>query len=275
MSRPFFRIFSQSKAVYSGCCSHARSSTLFLPLADISLDTNSLVSAMTCSFLSCFVERSEWCELLIHFLGGSSRWTQTCKTARQFALANDICSCHYRSQYWLKLAEQNKGKVGEMVRMYCLGDEKPATPVFFFWYARMQCVKNRLDASIVCECKQHHGCSCTSDGFRFRNNVTKELECRLCKSASVSLWERECHLHNHEPPDFVCCRCLIMIHQDIKHDTATFRHYIELVDRTRKQFNRVIRRKYYILALLTEVRQINGSTVRRRSARAEVRGYKY
>ena len=165
-------------------------------------------------------------DLLARFLGGSSRWTTTCKAAREFAVTNGLCSCQYRFQCLLNLAQREYRtafeECGWLLRTCCLSQDLPCPPVCLFWYTRIKCSIEWLD--------QQSGLSDKCQFLSFRHDSFNKLECRNCTSQSASVWEREAILYS-EKRCYYCSKCLLEAHQQIKHTVATAQHYDVLFQR--------------------------------------------
>ena len=174
--------------------------------------------------MDCFMEHSPRSDLLARFLGGcSNAWTTTCKAAKLYAVTYGCCSCHYRFQYLLNLAEQDEYHMNPLVRMCCLSSEVPYLPVCFFWYARINCVIKHVDERL----EMSHPCS----GLYFHCDRVEGLRCLLCTNRDVPVWAR-CAGSENDELYHICSSCLVQTHQRIKHTAETAEQHDILFQRT-------------------------------------------
>ena len=160
-----------------------------------------------------FMEPSPFSALLAQFIGGcSNSWTSTCKAAKRYAETRGCCSCQYRFRYLLNVAEQDESHGNCLLWICRMSSDVPYLPVCFFWYARITSVFKQLD--------ERSGLTHTCLNLSFRREPVEGLRCISCTDRDVPVWVRGCELDD-EDLYYVCSKCLIQTHEQIKHSAAT------------------------------------------------------
>lgn len=158
-------------------------------------------------------------DLLARFLGGSSRWTITCKAALELALEHSFCSCQYRFQSLLRLAETRSEP---LVKTCNLSRLLFRLPVSVFWHARITSVIKHIDQVL--------GLTDQCDALVYQVELVGRLECLFCASRSFAVWERK-SLHDSDKHYFCCSKCLIQAYHQIKHTATTSQHQANVLQR--------------------------------------------
>ena len=175
--------------------------------------------------------------LLVQFLGGSRKWTNTCTAAHRFAKANNICSCQCRFQYLLILAEQGEpGPNQRLVQTEQLASEVSLSPLCFFWHARIICAIKHLDRKL--------GRSDPCASLFFHAGLAGKLICRSCQSRSRPVWERRSI--NIKERMYYCSKCILDAHQHIKHAAETACLYDTVVQRNLDMSSQISRHDAFI-----------------------------